>query len=389
MLTVIVASLSGICNGQTMLRYYGVDDMDPDEFEFLRDSLGGNFAMVELSTDSTAWKNALSVAEQNELKIVIWPLGSGHQWTPWAWDGVSWDISKGLNVMKYAENYTTSGGEALLAVVMSHEPFYNNGDPFTTSEMKMLYASLKDVAPHVKLFVYMNDMAYYDKLPNTKIEDGLMDIAGIWLHCFGGAEGTWEDALQEIDDDYAVVQENGLDMQLFFALQSFAIEGTAYEMPSAGDMLDFATQVFEKQKLDGIFWYPWNRVATDYTSYLSKDRYDSTGEDRWRVVKELSSYLPAAGIEGSQAKAPRFSLAQNYPNPFNSGTEIEFTVSESGSYTIKVYNLLGQEVATLFDNIVRPGIYTVDFDGKGLSTGLYIYTLRDNHSKITKKMMLK
>jgi hypothetical protein len=389
-LIIMIFSSWSISAGQTMLRYYGVDDIEPGEFSFLKDSLGGNFAMVELPTDSTAWKNTLAEAEKNELKIVIWPSGSGHQWTPWAWNGTSWDISQGLDVMKYAEAYVNSGGDALLAVVMSHEPFYNNGvDPFTTAEMKMLYADLKDVAPHVKLFVYMNDMAYYDKRPNTKIEDGIMDIAGIWKHFFGGKEGTREDALKEIDDDYALVQEKGLNMQLFFALQSFAIDGEGYEMPSAADMLDFATQVFERNKLDGIFWYPWDQVASDYTSYLSKDRYDSTGADRWAVVSQLSEYLPITGIQGSGIKSSQFSLSQNFPNPFDHMTTIEFEVLESGLYTIKVFNLLGKQVATLFDESVSPGNYTVDFNADRLSSGMYIYTLQNNNSVITNKMILK
>jgi len=387
-MVLIIASWS-ICAGQTTLRYYGVDDINSDEFTFLRDSLGGNFAMVELSTDSNSWKNTLSIAEENQLDIVIWPVGNGHQWTPWAWDGSTWDISQGLNVMKFAENYTVSGGDALVAVVMSHEPFYNNGDPFTSSEMKQLYSALKEVAPHVKLFVYMNDMAYYDKRPDTKIEDGIMDIAGIWLHCFGGAEGTWADALEEIDDDYALVQDKGLNLELFFALQSFAIDGTNYEMPSASDMLDFATQVFEKKKLEGIFWYPWDRVATSYTSYLSKDRYDNEGEDRWKVVKQLSAYLPAEGIPGSGKTSPIFSISQNYPNPFVSTTTIDFIVSESGLYTIKVFNLLGKQVATLFNEHVSPGSYKVHFKADQYPSGMYMYTLQNKNSLLTKKMTLK
>lgn len=322
-LMIMILAGWSICTGQTMLRYYGVDDIEPGEFSFLKDSLGGNFAMIELSTDSIAWKNALAEAEKNELKIIIWPLGSGHQWTPWAWNGTSWDISQGLDVMKYAEAYTNSGGEALVAVVMSHEPFYNNGDPFTTSEMKMLYADLKDVAPHVKLFVYMNDMAYYDKRPDTKIEDGIMDIAGIWLHCFGGEEGTWD------------------------------------------------------------------QIASYYTSYLSKDRYDSSNADRWAVVRQLSEYLPITGIHGSGINSCPFSLSQNYPNPFYLNTTIEFEVLESGLYTIKVFDLLGKQVATLFDRSVSPGTYTVDFNANRLSSGMYIYTLQNKNSVITNKMIFK
>ncbi|MFC2116569.1 T9SS type A sorting domain-containing protein [Bacteroidota bacterium] len=372
-----------------MLRYYGVDDIEPGEFSFLRDSLGGNFAIVELSTDVNAWKTTLEEAEKDEIDIVIWPLGNGHQWTPWAWDGSSWDISQGLDAMNYAETYVNSGGDNLVAVVMSHEPFYNHGDPFTASEMKLLYSALKNVAPHVKLFVYMNDMAYYNKRPNTIIEDGIMDIAGIWKHVFGGAEGTYEDAFKEIDDDYALIQAKGLNLQLFFALQTFAIAGTDYKMPSAAEMLDFTTQVLEKKKLDGLFYYPWDRVATSYTSYLSKDRYDSIGADRWSVVSQLSAYLPATGIQEDGAKTPPFSLSQNYPNPFSPETKIEFKVSDPGPYTIEVFNLLGQQVATLFDKDIPPGSYTVDFNANCLSSGMYIYTLRNNTSIITKTMIIK
>ena len=387
---ILLLTTLSLCEGQTNLRYYGVDDIKTSKFPFLRDSLGGNFAMVELSADSNSWKNALTLAEENRISIVIWPGGSGHQWTPWVWNGSSWDISEGLNGMKFAENYINSGGKALVAVIMSHEPFYNNGDPFTAAEMKMLYSALKEVAPHVKLFVYMNDMAYYDQFPNTKIEDGIMDIAGIWKHVFGGAEGTWEDAFKEIDDDRALIEAKGLNLELFFALQSFAIAGTKYEkMPSAAEMLDFSTQVFEKNKLEGIFWYPWDQVATSYTSYLSKDRYDSTGADRWKVVKQLSAYLPAAGINPALTHTPRFSLSQNFPNPFAASTTIEFHVSDPGPCTIKVFNVLGKHVATLFDEFAEPGEHKVEFNADHSPSGMYIYTLQNKNSYITHKMMLK
>ncbi len=380
---------AGFCKGQTQLKYYGVDDIDPDEFAFLKDSLGGNFGIVELTTDTQKWKNALTEAEKYDLKIIIWPLGSGHQWTPWAWNGSSWNITAGLNVLKFAESYIIAGGQSLLAIVMSHEPFYNNGDPFTTSEMKMLYSSLKNEAPHVQLFVYMNDMAYYDKRPDTKIEDGIMDITGIWLHCFGGAEGTCEESLQEIDEDYALIQDKGLKMQLFFAIQTFGIKGTKYLMPTASEMQDFATSVFDRNKLDGIFWYPWDQVASDYTSYLSKDRYDGMGEDRWEVVRQMSPFLTAADISKNEAAYGQFSLSQNFPNPFHSQTTINFTVEDRGLYTIKIFNLLGQQVAVLFDKIISPGNNSVSFDANGLAPGMYIYTMQNKYASMTKKMMLE
>jgi hypothetical protein len=84
-----------------------------------------------------------------------------------------------------------------------------------------------------------------------------------------------------------------------------------------------------------------------------------------------------------------FVLAQNYPNPFNPTTTIEFTVPRNGPTTIKVYNVLGQEVATVFDGEVEAGkINTVRFDASNFASGLYFYTLRNVGKVETKRMLL-
>lgn len=377
--------------GQTILKYYGVDDIEPSQFSFLKDSLSGNFALVELQSDTLTWKNALDAAEKNQLKIIIWPLGHGHQYTPWAWNGSSWDITEGMSVLKLAERYVASGGKALLAVLMSHEPYYNGGNPFTADQMTALNAVLKSVAPHVKLFVYMNDMAYYDKrlapFYPYRIDDGIMDIAGIYKHHFG-TKHTLEETLKEIDDDYDLIQKKGLHMQLFFALQSFATDGIEYRMPSAAEMLEYGATVINKRKLDGVFWYPWGRVSTSYSSWLGKDRYDSLGGDRWSVVTRLSSYLTTTHITKREMQPAHFSLSQNFPNPFNPKTTIQFSVPKAGLYSLEVFNLLGQKVADLFNKEISPGNYTVNFDPGGLPSGIYFYTLKGSSATISRKMAL-
>ncbi len=268
-------------------KYYGVDTIEKEEFSFLKNHLGGNLAGVALECSVEDWWETLREAERNNIRLIIWPLGHGHQYTPWKWNGTGWDISEGLEVLEYAESYVTSGGESLLAVLMSHEPFWNDGNPFTTSQMKQLYSKLKSVAPHVKLYVAFGCLSCFDVNPDTRIENGIADVAGIWLHCFGGMEGSIEDALNRIDRDYELIQEKNLDMDLFFAIQTFGIEGTRYRMPSANEMLEFGSRVFEKNKLDGIFWYPWGNPA-GYTEWLEKDRYDEKGNDRWSVVQYFS-----------------------------------------------------------------------------------------------------
>jgi hypothetical protein len=84
-----------------------------------------------------------------------------------------------------------------------------------------------------------------------------------------------------------------------------------------------------------------------------------------------------------------FVLTQNYPNPFNPSTQIEFVVPQSGFATLKVYNVLGQEVATLLEGSSEAGkINTVRFDASNLPSGLYYYTLRAAGKVETKRMLL-
>jgi hypothetical protein len=88
-----------------------------------------------------------------------------------------------------------------------------------------------------------------------------------------------------------------------------------------------------------------------------------------------------------------FALSQNYPNPFNPSTAIDYALSERAFVTIKVHNLLGQEVKTLVAEEKGAGIYTLQWNGKDnagndVPSGMYLYTMRAGNFVQTKKMML-
>ena len=83
-----------------------------------------------------------------------------------------------------------------------------------------------------------------------------------------------------------------------------------------------------------------------------------------------------------------FELQQNYPNPFNPTSKINFSLNEQAITTLKVYNILGQEVMTLVNRDLSPGSYTVDLDASNISSGVYIYRLTSGDNIQTKKMML-
>ncbi len=84
----------------------------------------------------------------------------------------------------------------------------------------------------------------------------------------------------------------------------------------------------------------------------------------------------------------KFELSQNYPNPFNPTTQIKYTIPQSRIVTLKVYNLLGQEVVTLVNQEQKPGNYTVNFDASKLASGVYMYRIQSGDFSLTKKMML-
>ena len=83
-----------------------------------------------------------------------------------------------------------------------------------------------------------------------------------------------------------------------------------------------------------------------------------------------------------------YSLSQNYPNPFNPSTRITYQIPETGHVTLNVYDIRGTLVATLVDEVQAANRYNIEFDGRQLSTGIYIYTMTvDNKYTDTKKML--
>ncbi len=83
-----------------------------------------------------------------------------------------------------------------------------------------------------------------------------------------------------------------------------------------------------------------------------------------------------------------FALEQNYPNPFNPSTNISYSIPNNSFVTLKVYDMLGNEVATLVNEDKEAGNYQVTFDASALSNGVYFYRLQANGFDITKKMIL-
>jgi len=105
---------------------------------------------------------------------------------------------------------------------------------------------------------------------------------------------------------------------------------------------------------------------------------------------EYGAIAPTKVSDGAVNQTPRnCSLSQNYPNPFNPTTAITFTIPNDGRATLKVYNTIGQEVATLFDGVAKAGEYhEVAFNGSRFASGVYFARVEFRGKQLLKKMLL-
>lgn len=95
------------------------------------------------------------------------------------------------------------------------------------------------------------------------------------------------------------------------------------------------------------------------------------------------------GIAGDQSLTPTsFHLAQNYPNPFNPTTAISYQLSAVSFVTLKVFDVLGREVAVLVNEVRQPGVYTVRWDASSFPSGVYLYRLEAGDFRAARKLML-
>ncbi|MEG8946692.1 S8 family serine peptidase [Rosettibacter firmus] len=142
---------------------------------------------------------------------------------------------------------------------------------------------------------------------------------------------------------------------------SFTISGGPFNIP-AGETLPVAFALAAGENLNEL------RTAIR----LSREKYKSIISD---VEEKIT--LPKNLV-----------LYQNYPNPFNPSTIITYELPEENYVVLKVYDLLGREIATLVNEQKQPGRYNIEFNGANLTSGIYIYALRAGNNLIIKKMTL-
>ncbi|MBM2846094.1 MAG: hypothetical protein HW407_1406, partial [Bacteroidetes bacterium] len=133
---------------------------------------------------------------------------------------------------------------------------------------------------------------------------------------------------------------------------------------------------YSLSSLQGNTIYFWRLKATN-----------AIGTTSWSAIWRFRTQQVTLVLD--EAVGPlNYFLSQNYPNPFNPVTNIEVSVPRYGRVAIRVFDILGREIASLVDEELAPGLYTFRFDGTALPSGMYLYIMNVGETRFVKKMML-
>lgn len=163
---------------------------------------------------------------------------------------------------------------------------------------------------------------------------------------------------------------------------------TATELNNKGFEIQRRT---ENASYQSIAFVQGKGTTTQVNGYTYSDVVDQAGIYYYRLkqVDFDGTYEYSNEVMVNIIALPgQYALAQNYPNPFNPTTSIEFVIPQSGLVNLSVFNLLGEKVAELVNEVKESGSYSVNFNASNLSSGTYIYTLSANGNITSRKMTL-
>jgi len=133
-----------------------------------------------------------------------------------------------------------------------------------------------------------------------------------------------------------------------------------------------------------------NGTTTEIQNYSYTDSKLSIGSYSYRLKQvDFDGSFEYSSVVNVDLTAPTvFALEQNYPNPFNPSTLISYSIPQNSFVTLKVYDIIGNEVATLVNQTQSAGKYDFRFDASNLSNGVYMYSIKTDNFSSTKKMIL-
>ena len=175
---------------------------------------------------------------------------------------------------------------------------------------------------------------------------------------------------------------------LMIGMMEYYIEDAGRTKDTPNGTWDPATQDMDRKPITYYLDTFDASYSTSSDAYIGAEGGFPAGDLNWFPAKK--NEWMGTDIDDNNPEVPsRISLNQNYPNPFNPSTKISFSLPSSQKVTLKVYDMLGREVATLVNGqTISAGSHTVNFDAVNLSSGVYIYQLTGSNVSLTRRMTL-
>jgi 5-hydroxyisourate hydrolase-like protein (transthyretin family) len=173
-----------------------------------------------------------------------------------------------------------------------------------------------------------------------------------------------------------------------------SISGTLISaVDSAGNTVSSSVSVFNGSYLipslkDGNYTIKASKIGYQTSKYFNKVNMDLNSKP---FIDGVDIYFTLTDAKKDKKLIPEFyKLSQNYPNPFNPSTTIQYEIPKESFVSIKVYNIIGREIAILVNEQKTAGYYQVQFDAANIPTGIYFCRINaGNYSAVNKMLLLK
>lgn len=248
---------------------------------------------------------------------------------------------------------------------------------------------------YLRSYIYDNDDNIIEYI-SKYWSNSELDVAYKFLYSYDEKNNKTEEVYL-IWDDSAWVNKNKI--YFIYDNQNNLIEENHYNWNNSEWNVSYKTKYsydYNWNKILRIDQYYWgsNFINSNRSDY-SYDPYNNLVLEAYQFwdnnlgwinsARKLHIYVPEQGVDGNIGN---YWLANNYPNPFNSSTIIRFLIPKEEFVTLIIYNILGQQVQTLLNEIRSEGVYEVNWEASNISSGIYFYQIKAGEFIQTKKMIL-
>jgi hypothetical protein len=197
--------------------------------------------------------------------------------------------------------------------------------------------------------------------------------------------------MQLVQQNYNILNPTPVELTSFNGLFSNNTVKLSWETATETNNRGFDIERCEGNNWSTLSFITGKGTTIEPSKYFYSDVPDKSGTYKYRL-KQIDfdgkvNYSKEITVEFNR-NINSYALSQNYPNPFNPTTSFSYQIPVAGFVSLKVFDVLGKEVATLVNENKVQGSYEVNFDAKKLTSGVYIYQLRINNNIISKKMNL-